>query len=80
MEDTPQQSRGAHADAVLSAKPRASFEEVFRYDEHGVSRIWKRAEDLDGVSKIKLTLGLREVREVVVGRTSEQSMLCGILT
>lgn len=39
------------ADAALLAKLRASFEELFRYDEHGVPRVWKPEDDLDGVFK-----------------------------
>ncbi|KIM21081.1 hypothetical protein M408DRAFT_333668 [Serendipita vermifera MAFF 305830] len=39
------------ADAALLAKLRASFEELFRYDEHGVPRVWKPEDDLDSVFK-----------------------------
>lgn len=36
------------ADAVLLGKLRAHFEERFRYDEAGVPRVWKPADDIDG--------------------------------
>ena len=39
------------ADAALLAKLRASFEELFRYDEQGVPRVWKPEDDLDSVFK-----------------------------
>jgi hypothetical protein len=39
------------ADAALLAILRASFEERFRYDEHGVPRVWKPEDDIDGVFK-----------------------------
>jgi Root hair defective 3 GTP-binding protein (RHD3) len=66
---------------TLTVELRASFEELFRYDEHGVPRIWKLEEDLDRVPKVEMALGLRQVREVVGGRTrSERSMFCGTVT
>jgi protein SEY1 len=39
------------ATAALLTKLRASFEERFRYDEHGVPRVWKSEEDLDSILK-----------------------------
>ena len=39
------------ADAALLAKLRASFEDSFRYDAHGVPRVWKPEDDIDGVFK-----------------------------
>jgi len=32
-------------------KLRAYFEELFRYDEHGVPRVWKPSDDIDGAFK-----------------------------
>lgn len=37
------------ADAVLSVRLRAYFEERFRYDQDGVPRVWKPTDDIDGV-------------------------------
>lgn len=39
------------ADSVLFAKLRSHFEERFRYDEHGVPRVWKPEDDIDGAFK-----------------------------
>jgi protein SEY1 len=39
------------ADAAVLEKLRASFERLFRYDEHGVPRVWKPEDDLDGSFK-----------------------------
>ncbi|KIY50144.1 root hair defective 3 GTP-binding protein [Fistulina hepatica ATCC 64428] len=36
------------ADAVMLGKLRGFFEERFRYDEHGVPRVWKPDDDIDG--------------------------------
>ena len=36
------------SDAVFIGKMRAYFEERFRYDEHGVPRVWKPEDDIDG--------------------------------
>lgn len=36
------------ADAVLSVRLRAYFEERFRYDQDGVPRVWKPTDDMDG--------------------------------
>lgn len=36
------------ADAVLSVRLRAYFEERFRYDQEGVPRVWKPTDDMDG--------------------------------
>ena len=47
----PNKIKEQTADAALLAKLRASFEELFRYDEHGVPRVWKSEDDLDGVFK-----------------------------
>lgn len=38
-------------DAVILSKLRAHFEERFRYDEHGVPRVWKPEDDIDSVFK-----------------------------
>lgn len=35
------------ADAALLSKLRTAFEEKFRYDEHGVPRVWKPEDDID---------------------------------
>ncbi|KAI5829813.1 root hair defective 3 GTP-binding protein [Schizophyllum commune Tattone D] len=35
------------SDAVFIGKMRAYFEERFRYDEHGVPRVWKPEDDID---------------------------------
>lgn len=40
------------ADAVILGKLRAHFEERFRYDEHGVPRVWKPEDDIDGAYKV----------------------------
>ncbi|WFD37561.1 Dynamin-like GTPase that mediates homotypic ER fusion [Malassezia japonica] len=37
------------AEAVLSLRLRANFEERFRYDQDGVPRVWKPTDDIDGV-------------------------------
>ncbi|PAV18578.1 root hair defective 3 GTP-binding protein [Pyrrhoderma noxium] len=39
------------ADAVILSKLRTHFEERFRYDEHGVPRVWKPDDDIDGIFK-----------------------------
>ncbi|KAF7966477.1 hypothetical protein HWV62_43561 [Athelia sp. TMB] len=39
------------ADAVILNKLRGHFEERFRYDEHGVPRVWKPEDDIDGAFK-----------------------------
>lgn len=39
------------ADAVILSKLRGHFEERFRYDEHGVPRVWTPEDDIDGVYK-----------------------------
>lgn len=39
------------ADAVILSKLRGHFEERFRYDEHGVPRVWKPDDDIDGAFK-----------------------------
>lgn len=39
------------ADPVILGKLRGHFEERFRYDEHGVPRVWKPADDIDGAFK-----------------------------
>ncbi|KAL0575676.1 Dynamin-like GTPase that mediates homotypic ER fusion [Marasmius crinis-equi] len=39
------------AEAVILGKLRAHFEERFRYDEHGVPRVWQPGDDIDGVFK-----------------------------
>jgi hypothetical protein len=39
------------ADAAILTKLRAYFEERFRYDEHGVPRVWKPDDDIDGAFK-----------------------------
>jgi hypothetical protein len=39
------------ADAVILAKLRGHFEERFRYDEHGIPRVWKPDDDIDGAFK-----------------------------
>ena len=40
------------SDAVFIGKMRAYFEERFRYDEHGVPRVWKPEDDIDGAFKV----------------------------
>ncbi|THU96755.1 root hair defective 3 GTP-binding protein [Dendrothele bispora CBS 962.96] len=40
------------ADAVILGKLRGHFEERFRYDEHGVPRVWKPEDDIDGAFKV----------------------------
>ncbi|CAL1706761.1 unnamed protein product [Somion occarium] len=39
------------SDAAFLAKLRTHFEELFRYDEHGVPRVWKPEDDIDGAFK-----------------------------
>lgn len=39
------------ADPVILSKLRTHFEERFRYDEHGVPRVWKPDDDIDGAFK-----------------------------
>ncbi|KAI0268532.1 root hair defective 3 GTP-binding protein-domain-containing protein [Russula aff. rugulosa BPL654] len=39
------------ADAAILTKLRSYFEERFRYDEHGVPRVWKPDDDIDGAFK-----------------------------
>jgi hypothetical protein len=39
------------ADGALLTKLRAHFEERFRYDEHGVPRVWRPDDDIDGAFK-----------------------------
>ena len=39
------------ADTILLSKLRTHFEERFRYDEHGVPRVWKPEDDIDGAFK-----------------------------
>ncbi|KDQ57421.1 hypothetical protein JAAARDRAFT_130831 [Jaapia argillacea MUCL 33604] len=39
------------ADTAILAKLRTHFEERFRYDEHGVPRVWKPEDDMDGAFK-----------------------------
>ncbi|TRM70209.1 RHD3/Sey1 [Schizophyllum amplum] len=39
------------SDAVFLSKMRAFFEERFRYDEHGVPRVWKPEDDIDSQFK-----------------------------
>jgi hypothetical protein len=39
------------ADNAILAKLRGNFEERFRYDEHGVPRVWRPDDDIDGVYK-----------------------------
>lgn len=39
------------ADQVFLGKLRNHFEESFRYDEHGVPRVWKPADDIEGAFK-----------------------------
>lgn len=39
------------ADTVILGKLRAYFEERFRYDEHGVPRVWRPDDDIDGAFK-----------------------------
>jgi protein SEY1 len=39
------------ADTVILGKLRGHFEERFRYDEHGVPRVWKPDDDIDGAFK-----------------------------
>ena len=38
-------------DPVILGKLRSHFEERFRYDEHGVPRVWKPDDDIDGAFK-----------------------------
>ncbi|KAI0930053.1 Dynamin-like GTPase that mediates homotypic ER fusion [Taiwanofungus camphoratus] len=38
-------------DAAFLTKLRAHFEERFRYDEHGVPRVWRPGDDIDGAFK-----------------------------
>jgi len=39
------------ADNAILTKLRTYFEERFRYDEHGVPRVWKPDDDIDGAFK-----------------------------
>ncbi|ESK90867.1 protein sey1 [Moniliophthora roreri MCA 2997] len=39
------------ADAVILGKLRGHFEERFRYDDHGVPRVWQPDDDIDGAFK-----------------------------
>lgn len=39
------------ADTVILSKLRTHFEERFRYDEHGVPRVWKPEDDIDSTFK-----------------------------
>ncbi|KAF8228882.1 root hair defective 3 GTP-binding protein [Tricholoma matsutake] len=39
------------ADPVILGKLRGHFEERFRYDEHGIPRVWKPEDDIDGAFK-----------------------------
>ena len=39
------------ADPVILAKLRGHFEERFRYDDHGIPRVWKPEDDIDGAFK-----------------------------
>lgn len=39
------------ADPVILSKLRTHFEERFRYDEHGVPRVWRPDDDIDGAFK-----------------------------
>ncbi|KAF9264058.1 root hair defective 3 GTP-binding protein [Marasmius fiardii PR-910] len=39
------------AEAVILGKLRGHFEERFRYDEHGVPRVWQPGDDIDGAFK-----------------------------
>ncbi|KAG5641514.1 Dynamin-like GTPase that mediates homotypic ER fusion [Asterophora parasitica] len=39
------------ADPAILGKLRAHFEERFRYDEHGVPRVWKPEDDIDSAFK-----------------------------
>ncbi|KAI9457897.1 protein SEY1 [Russula earlei] len=39
------------ADTAILTKLRTYFEERFRYDEHGVPRVWKPEDDIDGTFK-----------------------------
>ncbi|KAH8814531.1 RHD3/Sey1 [Flagelloscypha sp. PMI_526] len=39
------------AETVILSKLRGHFEERFRYDEHGVPRVWKPEDDIDGAFK-----------------------------
>ncbi|KAH7927542.1 root hair defective 3 GTP-binding protein [Leucogyrophana mollusca] len=39
------------ADTVILGKLRAHFEERFRYDDHGVPRVWRPEDDIDGAFK-----------------------------
>jgi hypothetical protein len=39
------------ADTAILGKLRSHFEERFRYDEHGVPRVWKPDDDIDGTFK-----------------------------
>jgi hypothetical protein len=38
-------------DAAILSKLRVHFEERFRYDEHGVPRVWRPDDDIDGAFK-----------------------------
>jgi len=39
------------ADTAILGKLRSHFEERFRYDDHGVPRVWKPDDDIDGAFK-----------------------------
>ena len=39
------------SDTAFLSKLRTHFEERFRYDEHGVPRVWKPEDDIDGAFK-----------------------------
>lgn len=39
------------ADPVILSRLRGHFEERFRYDDHGVPRVWKPEDDIDGAFK-----------------------------
>jgi len=39
------------ADPAILGKLRAHFEERFRYDDHGIPRVWKPDDDIDGAFK-----------------------------
>lgn len=39
------------AEPVILGKLRGHFEERFRYDDHGLPRVWKPEDDIDGAFK-----------------------------
>lgn len=39
------------SDSAFLSKLRTYFEERFRYDEHGVPRVWSPEDDIDGAFK-----------------------------